>query len=70
MEKGKQRTNATCVTFFVLRKEPKYRLLERERIPESLDFDSVDSSILTDVVEVPGRFVAHAPRVRPVLSRR
>jgi hypothetical protein len=65
-EDGKRRAGATCVTFFVLRKEPKYRLLRRERIPGCLEFDSVDGGILTDVVEVPGRMVAHAPHVRPI----
>lgn len=65
-EDGKRRSNAPCVTFFVLRKEPKYRLLRRQRIPECLEFDSVEAGILTDVVEVPGHMVAHAGRVRPV----
>ena len=65
-EDGKRRSATPCVTFFVLRKEPKYRLLKRERIPECLEFDSVEAGILTDVVEVPGRMVAHAARVRPI----
>ena len=65
-EDGKRRADALCVTFFVLRKEPKYRLLKRERIPECLEFDSVEGEILTDVVEVPGRMIAHAPHVRPI----
>ena len=65
-EAGKRRAAATCVTFFVLRKEPKYRLLQRQLIPECLEFDSLDGGILTDVVEVRGRMVAHAARVRPI----
>lgn len=65
-ESGRRSADAACVTFYVLRKEPKHRLLRRERIPECLEFDSVDGDILTDVVELPGRFVAHAPRHRPI----
>ena len=58
-----------CVTFFVLRKEPTRRLLGRERIPKRLNVDSIEASVLTDVVELPGRCVAHGPRVRPLQSR-
>jgi hypothetical protein len=58
-----------CVTFFVLRKEPKQRLLLRQRIPSRLDLDSVSASVTTDVVEMPGRCVAHAGRIRPLQSR-
>ena len=65
-ESGRRKANALCVTFYVLRKEPKHRLLRRQRIPECLELGSVEAGILTDVVEVPGRFVAHAARVRPI----
>jgi hypothetical protein len=65
-EAGQRKADALCVTFYVLRKEPKRRLLGRERIPERLEFESVDGAVLTDVVEVPGRLVAHAPHLRPV----
>jgi hypothetical protein len=65
-EKGRRHAGALCVTFYVLRKEPTRRLLRRERIPEYLDFASVDGRIVTDIAQVPGRFVAHAPRVRPI----
>jgi hypothetical protein len=58
-----------CLTFFVLRKEPKKRLLLRQRIPSQLDLDSASTSITTDIVKVPGRCVAHAGLVRPVRSR-
>jgi hypothetical protein len=63
---GRRHPRAPCITFYVLRKEPRRRLLPRERIPERLDFESVDAGVQTDVVEVPGHFVAHASRVRPV----
>ena len=65
-EYGRRMAEAMCVTFYVLRKEPKRRLLRRERIPECLEFGSVDARIVTDVVQVPGRFVAHGPTVRPI----
>jgi len=66
-EKGARTPFALCVTFFVLRKEPARRLLRRQRIPECLELDSVDAGVLTDVVQVPGRCVAHAGvRVRPI----
>jgi hypothetical protein len=68
-EGGRRNTDALCVTFFVLRKEPKRRLLLRERIPEHLDFESVDGNLATDIVEVPGRPVAHAIKVRPIKPR-
>ncbi|HET7217930.1 MAG TPA: hypothetical protein VFJ02_07770 [Vicinamibacterales bacterium] len=58
-----------CLTFFVLRKEPKRRLLHRQRIPAQLELDSAAASIVTDVVEIPGRCVAHAGAVRPLKSR-
>jgi hypothetical protein len=60
--------NEYCVTFFVLRKEPKRRLLLRERIPELLDLDTGSGSVTTDIVQVPGRCVAHS-RVRPLKAR-
>jgi hypothetical protein len=69
-ERGVRRPHVLCVTFFVLRKEPTRRLLRRQRIPECLELESVDARVLTDVVEVPGRCVAHAGlRVRPVRPR-
>ncbi len=69
-ENGARKAHTLCVTFFVLRKEPKRRLLRRERIPECLELDSVDGGILTDVVQVPGRCVAQtASRVRPIRPR-
>lgn len=58
-----------CVTFFVLRKESPRRLLRRERIPPRLDLDSVEASVITDVIELPGRCVAHGNRIRPLKSR-
>lgn len=64
---GARITDAFCVTFFVLRKEPVRRLLRRQRIPSRLAFESAEANVMTDVVEVPGRCVAHAgTRVRPV----
>ena len=48
------------MTFFVLRKEPKKRLLQRQRIPERLELESADAIVTTDVVQLPGRCVAHA----------
>jgi hypothetical protein len=66
---GKRHRDVPCVTFFVLRKEPKRRLLPRERIPECLELEGLDNGVLTDIVEMPGRFVAHAPRVRPIKPR-
>jgi hypothetical protein len=65
---GKTVTEEFAVTFFVLRKEPAGRLLRRERIPARLDVDSVEASVLTDVVELPGRCVAHGKRIRPLQS--
>jgi hypothetical protein len=63
---GKRSGDDLCVTFYVLRKEPKRRLLVRERIPECLELETVEAGVLTDVVEVPGRMVAHASRLRPI----
>jgi hypothetical protein len=68
-ERGARLAHVLCVTFFVLRKEPARRLLRRQRIPACLDLESVDARVLTDVVQVPGRCVAHAARVRPVRPR-
>ena len=59
----------SCVTFFVLRKEPKQRLLLRQRIPPQLELGSASAIVTTDVVEMSGRCVAHAGKVRPLQSR-
>src|SRR5262245_36142784 len=47
---GKMLEDACCVTFYVLRKEPKRRLLSKQRIPSTLEIDSVSASVHTDVV--------------------
>jgi len=66
---GRMLTDDCCVTFYVLRKEPKRRLLSKQRIPSTLDLDSVSASVRTDVIALPGRCVAHGLRVRPLRSR-
>jgi hypothetical protein len=66
---GRRGRGEPCVTFYVLRKEPSRRLLARERIPNCLELASIETEVLTDVVQVPGRFVAHARRERPVRPR-
>jgi hypothetical protein len=60
--------NELCVTFFVLRKEPKNRLLVRQRIPSRLEIESASAVVTTDVVAMPGRCVAHGKIVRPLQS--
>lgn len=47
-EKGRRQRRTPCITFHVLRKEPKRRLLPTELIPECLDFQSIDAGVLTD----------------------
>ncbi len=61
--------NELCVTFFVLRKEPNKRLLVRQRIPSRLEIESASATVTTDVVVLPGRCIAHAPKIRPLKSR-
>ncbi len=63
---GKQVKGQGCVTLFVRQKLPKSRLLENEQIPEWLQLESGWGSVLTDVVPLGGRPVAHAGRVRPL----
>jgi hypothetical protein len=66
---GQMLADDCCLTFYVLRKEPKRRLLPKQRIPSTLELDSASASITTDVVALPGRCVAHGVRVRPLRSR-
>jgi hypothetical protein len=55
-----------CVTVFVRHKLPKRRLPAVALIPEQLTLESAGVSVLTDVVVLRSRPVAHGPRVRPL----
>lgn len=63
---GKQVKGQECVTLFVRRKLPKSRLLEHEHIPEWLQLESGRGGVLTDVIPLGSRPVAHADRIRPL----
>jgi hypothetical protein len=63
---GKRTKGPECVTLFVRRKLPESRLLEHERIPQWLELDSGPGRVLTDVIPLGSRPVAHAGRVRPL----
>jgi hypothetical protein len=63
---GKRTKGPECVTLFVRQKFPASRLSTRERIPEWLELDCGDGRVLTDVIPIGSRPVAHATRIRPV----
>jgi hypothetical protein len=57
-----------CLTFYVRRKFPKSRLAKNQIVPSELQLRALGGTVLTDLVELPGSIVAHAPddRVRPL----
>ncbi len=57
-----------CITFYVRRKSPKSRLHPKQIVPAQLRLRALGRTVLTDLVEVPGTLICHAPddRVRPL----
>ena len=49
-----------CLTIYVRRKLPERRIPAEERIPKKLGLASLGIDVLTDVVELRGRIIAHA----------
>jgi hypothetical protein len=54
------------VTLFVRKKRLWERLAESERIPKVLRLESIETEVVTDVVEVGSAPVAHVTKVRPL----
>jgi hypothetical protein len=63
---GKRTKDADCVTLFVRQKLPPSRLRRSELVPEWLELESGHGRVLTDLIALGSRPVAHAARVRPL----
>jgi len=65
---GGKAGDSLCVTFYIRRKFPKSRLGKNQIVPTELRLRALGRTVLTDLVEVPGSIIGHAPddRVRPL----